>query len=560
MNENGTKRRDWVKNAAIVFLSVLLVLTFFSNTILNYSLPEVAGQYIQSGTITSKIRGSGTIESGDLYNIQINETRTVESVMVRAGDEVTKGDILFLLADKESTELTTAEDQLDAAILEFEMKILSGDISNAVINNVQRNNISSVSQYQSRILAAEATIESWQKKVDEITTKISELEATINKLGYSTTDASEEAKKLYNAQSAYDRKNTELTTAKNYLSSLQSDLAKAQETIKYYENGLTVSGNDPADIQYAYSQRDKLPAMITEAQATVTNLQTELYNLNVEVEKAKAAHESKSGNTGSINSLKIELENWKLELHAKEGSLKEAQEAKTQLLTDIAQELSLDAQSDTIEKLRETVAELRAKAIGAAIEAPVSGIITSVLITAGADTVAGTPIATMQPEGKGYTMSFSVTNKQAQSLSVGAKADLVNAWYYNDVEVTLASIKPDTTDPGQKKLLTFHVTGSVTTGQSLSISVGDKSATYDMIVPNSAVREDNNGKFILVVESKESPLGTRYTATRVDVEELARDDTQAAISGALYGYGNEFVITTSTKLVEAGQQVRLANK
>ena len=32
MNENsGKKRREWVKNAAIIFLSVMLVLTFFSN-------------------------------------------------------------------------------------------------------------------------------------------------------------------------------------------------------------------------------------------------------------------------------------------------------------------------------------------------------------------------------------------------------------------------------------------------------------------------------------------------------------------------------------------------
>ena len=40
-------RRDWVKNAIIIFLAVLLVLTFFSNTIMNYSLPEVAAQYPQ---------------------------------------------------------------------------------------------------------------------------------------------------------------------------------------------------------------------------------------------------------------------------------------------------------------------------------------------------------------------------------------------------------------------------------------------------------------------------------------------------------------------------------
>ena len=139
---------------------------------------------------------------------------------------------------------------------------------------------------------------------------------------------------------------------------------------------------------------------------------------------------------------------------------------------------------------------------------------------------------------------------------MGDRADLINSWRYDDVDVVLAKIQPDKNDPGKKKLLTFNVTGEVTAGQTLNVSVGQKSANYDLIVPNSAIREDNNGKFVLTVESKSSPLGNRYIATRVDVEVLASDDTQSAISGGLYGY--EFIITTSTKPVEAGKQVRLA--
>ena len=88
MDEKKTKRREWVKTAAIIFLSVMLVLTFFSQTIMNYSLPEVAAQYVQSGTITAKIRGMGMIESGDPYNVMVKETRKVSSVAVRVGDKV----------------------------------------------------------------------------------------------------------------------------------------------------------------------------------------------------------------------------------------------------------------------------------------------------------------------------------------------------------------------------------------------------------------------------------------------------------------------------------------
>ena len=192
MSKDGTKRREWIKNAAIIFLSVLLVLTFFSQTIMNYSLPEVATQYIYSGNITDKIRGTGMIESGDPYNIELKESRKVESVLVKSGDEVQKGDILFVLADKESKELEEAEAALAAAILEFETAILSGTISNTVINNVQTGNISDISTYQNRIISKEAEIEKQQKLVDEAQLSSDQLTTQIKLLGHGDPDTSKE--------------------------------------------------------------------------------------------------------------------------------------------------------------------------------------------------------------------------------------------------------------------------------------------------------------------------------------------------------------------------------
>ena len=86
--------------------------------------------------------------------------------------------------------------------------------------------------------------------------------------------------------------------------------------------------------------------------------------------------------------------------------------------------------------------------------------------------------------------------------------------------------------------------------------MGSKGQSYSAVVPNSAVREDSNGKFVYVLQSKNSPLGSRYIATRVTVQELARDDKSAAVSGISSG---DFIITTSNKPVEAGKQVRLAD-
>lgn len=570
MNENGgKKRREWVKNAAIIFLSVMLVLTFFSNTFMNYSLPEVAAQYVQSGTITAKIRGTGTVESGDPYNVKISETRTISSVLVKTGDKVEKGAPLLLLEDKESKELTDAQAALDKAMLDFELALLSGDISNSTFQNVQNGNVASINTYQSRIVAAEAEIDRWQKQVDEATNAINQLKtAQVNVDAGGTPDTGSEQNKVNAAQAALN--SDEVKIAKDKISEWQAAQATCQATIdKYNENiASSVSGNGfvnqvtEDEYQLALKNREQYQSLINERQAFINNNpdKVKAYDEKVKAlaDANKALADKQNSKENSTNSLTVQTQNWQTELDKRNIQLKAAQDTKEQLLKDISTELNLDYQLDSLQKQRDDIAKLQENAVGASIEAPISGTITSVTVKAGDEAQPDTALVTMQPEGKGFTMSFSVTNDQAKRLSVGDKADLVNSWRYSDMDITLASIKPDTTDTGQKKLLTFDITGDeVTPGQSLNVSVGQKSANYDLIVPNSAIREDSNGKFILIVESKSSPLGNRYVATRVDVEVLASDDTQSAVSGALYG--SEFVITTSTQPVEAGKLVRLAN-
>ncbi|HOR21155.1 MAG TPA: hypothetical protein PLY43_00375 [Ruminococcus sp.] len=66
------------------------------------------------------------------------------------------------------------------------------------------------------------------------------------------------------------------------------------------------------------------------------------------------------------------------------------------------------------------------------------------------------------------------------------------------------------------------------------------------------------GKFVLTVTSKNSPLGNRYYAERVDVEVVAADELSSAVSGAIYSGDN--VITTASSKIEPGSQVRMKDK
>ena len=554
MNENGSKRKEWVKNAAIVFLIILLILTFFSHTIQNYSLPEVATQYVESGSITAKIRGMGTVESGDPYNVKIKEVREVSSVEVKVGDKVEAGQVLCILTEADSqqldqakTTLTEKQQALETAQFNFEKQLLTGNFDVAIMQNA--GNTGSVSGYLSQIYSAKNEMEAAQAKVDEWNTVISNIDMQLAYNPFSV-DVTKETKAVNEAQAALNVIENDLTGARNWLTSLDAQIEQEKAAI-------SVSGGDASRLENLQSQR-------LSANQNVINLESKQRSADQTLKNAQAALAAKKGTTDLDNALNQQKAFAQLSLGNAQAYLDLKKADYEELIKNIGDTYTLSELTDAItnaqtavEEAQAQVDKLTAEAMGGEILAPISGTITAINVKSGVETPTDGVVFTMQPEGKGYTLSFSVTNQQATRVSVGDQGELVNAWRYDDIQVTLASIKPDPNNPGQNKLLTFDVTGdSVIAGQSLNVSVGQKSANYDYVVPNSAIREDSNGKFILVITSKSSPIGTRYFASRVDVEVLASDDTKSAVSGAIeYAY----VITTSTKPVEAGKQVRLAN-
>ena len=216
--------------------------------------------------------------------------------------------------------------------------------------------------------------------------------------------------------------------------------------------------------------------------------------------------------------------------------------------------IDMAAKKRQIEQKQADVEKLRKNADEVEVKANVSGTIESVSASAG-KSIGGDeqPLATISVTDRGFTVKIDVTGEQAKKVKVGDTAELVNFWG-GDAVATLDQITNSLTSGN--RTLVFTLTGDVQAGQNITLSIGQKSANYDALVPLSGLREDSNGKFVYVLESKSSPLGSRYIATRVTVQELARDDKSAAVSGISAG---DFIITTSNKPVEAGKQVRLAD-
>lgn len=672
-NTNPVRRREWVKNAAIIFLSIMLLLTFFSNTIMNYSLPEVATEYVQSGTITQKVRGSGKLEATDPYSVVIKESRKIESVNVKNGDVVEKGTVLFYLEDVESEELKNAQMELEDLRLAYLNGLFTGEVTSEVITKVENGNTGTLTTYQAqledidnRITAARNSLEAamanqrnvqhnlnnltGQKNLkDAVVVDTSGEEQAVNSATAAVSNAEAEVRRIENEIAAVNTKldeaiallgtpvqdeagnlsleggllkyqeakaaaEAELVQAQTEKMNAQAALEEAEQKRVEAEqkvNEATLAGN-PDEIATAQREYDEImayiynPAVVRVQEATtnvgvaenkvnvangelekatqvlaaynanrslLTSLQTALDNAKNSLENAnttkRAAEEAynnkkaSGSNVSEMNSLNTQIaqaNNSKTAAETQIANLNEEitrlEKEKTDLVKSMTAEMNLSAKNSQVLKKEEEIEELKKKSVGTTVTAPISGTVTSITHVAGEDTKADEVLAVIQPEGKGFSLAFSVTAEQARKLNVGDIAELQNAWYYEGVKVTLAAIKPDMEDPAQKKQLIFNVEGDVQSGQTLNLSIGQKSMDYELVVPNSAIREDKNGKFILIVESKSSPLGNRYIATRIDVEVLSEDDTHSAISAGLYGY--EYVITTANKPVEAGKQVRLA--
>ncbi len=616
MNEKSSKRREWIKTAAIIFLSIMLVLTFFSQTILNHSLPEVATKYVQSGTITTKIRGSGVVESGDPYTIEVPGVyvgRKVSSIKVSVGDKVEKGDVLLYLMEGDGEELEAAKADLKTAqgILEnaqdaYDTFILSENITSADINSANANMSTdslrkTLTDLQTALNQAKDRAVPIQAEVDQLNQAITACQTQItyeneqnriaeNRLTTAETTLAQAEAAQQTAQQAVSNAEATLSAAQQAVSDAETALAAAkqeqtdlearissgevpEEEVESSRNAAAVKISDAEKVLEAAKQRQAdAEKPLADRRAALNSANTNLNNARNGYAEAKSAKDQRDASTvinnmdSMILQYTISLNNYQNELDAitgEDGEIAQIQEQINNLVGSGGVIKQLQELQSAIDDAREALAEqqkkvddLQAETGGSAITSDISGTVTAINVTSG-KAISGQDVVVLQPEGQGYFMTFSVTNDQAKTLSVGDQASLVNSWYYNDLDIVLKSIKPDQTDPGRKKMLTFSVNGDATVGQNISVSVGQKSQNYDLIVPNSAIKEDNNGKFILIVESKSSPVGNRYIATRVDVQVLASDDTQSAISGAISGW--EYVITTSSKPINPGDQVRMTD-
>ena len=618
MTEQKVKNRGWVKNVAIIFLAVMLVLTFFSNTIMNASLPEAAVQYVQSGAITTQIRGTGTIEAKETYEVKTTTSRKIQSVLVTRGQEVKVGDVLVLLAAGEGEELKTLQTQLEEAQYSYQQKLINMGGGSSEVKRAQEKLQEAIAKRDANVISAEevelaklryeAAVDEHQRLSDLLEEAGGYVEGTGGDTLDGLRDAADAAKLDYESNSiryskelkfidqlAADgvRHGTHYGDAQAYAEAIAGAFSAAGEStvrgyfVDFSENTLAERRNlgiDQVNIDDStYSKLvGDLPSQNLSDIAKGYNAVNEAYNAYVKaVEAYEKAEEQAQPQNAELNKKVKEAQRAVDDLKAKYDELSAKKTAYDSakdevvtcettleglLKTSQLDNLELSRMAKQIQSLKDQIAELQGGekdengvVTGGQIVSDVNGVVKEINVSAGSSTDPNNAVMTIEVPDRGYQVTMSVTNEQAQKVVIGDSAEISTGyWGGSDMQARLVGIRSDTqnTQGGNNKLLVFDVTGSsVESGTQASISIGQRSQNYETIVPNSAVRSDANGSFVLMVVAKSSPLGNRFVATRVDVTVLAKDDVNTAVSGGISAY--DMVLTTATKPVEDGMLVRL---
>lgn len=573
--DSKPKNREWVKNAAIIFLVVLLILTFFSNTIMNIALPEVATQMVNSGTITAKVRGSGTVVANGFYEVKAEQTREIRSVMVRVGQEVNAGDVLFVLGSGDSDELAAAQEELHSLEISYQTTALSSPIYHyeseyAAIEDAKQ----ALAESEARVKMTRAVMIAKTNISPEYVAKVDQ---ELVDAQHAKDELSEERQRLAEAEKAVGDATLARDKAKTAAEQAAAEQAAAQAALE----AVTAKPDATADeltgataaVEAATQAKLTADAELAACESTLKTVTDEKTALDAEVgqkvkdadaryEAAKKAYDAVEATlTGSgdeyanYKAAKSERETNEKNLEALQTSLEILMETNNRSAAISA--VNLGEIANKIAQKKKEIEELSGGTENQVV-ANVSGTVQSVSCTAGSKVPKDEVMCTIEIPDQGYSLSFSVTSEQARRLHTGDTATVSNYYWGREVIATLTAIRSDPKNPQGSKILEFDLSGEVNAGAELTISVGQKSANYDLVVPNSAIRKDNNGSFVLAIEAKNSPLGNRYYAKRVKVEVLASDDVNSAVTGDLNAW-SDYVITTSNTVINNKDQVRMAD-
>ncbi len=581
------KTRRWVIRAIVTFLAVMLLLTFFSNTIMNATIPKVVAEYAQWGNLSFTNSAKGTTVCSNQTDFKAPkslEGRKIKEISASDYENVAEGQAVITLYEVEDTST------YDTTVEEYE------DLKKSIYYDSKTPTTDSTKSFKDTVDTAKETVESANK---------------------SYAESKEKDSTIANAQSSLESKQAELTaveaeieaasaTVEEYettVASLKSQLERVEKKIEEVKNAPTATPtaeptatptSDPSDPSDPTTSSDpttqtdpttteptttepSLPNTLDELEAQKEDLEGQIADAEAVLEDAKSRLSSNSEKKAELNSDISDLQSTitsasqlldeddaKNALDKANKSYSDAQKdlSDAQVNAGINEEKAADAKAKNDKKLKDyedKIKEMEESINTIDIKSPKTGVMTNIRVNQDDVIHEGDVLFSVMPDWEDIecTVEFNFSTDQAQSFYNGMELECDT---HGIDKVVVISIKPDKTSPRDRRVVKCQVQAeTLYPGEEITVIAGQSNKNYDNVVPSSAVITDNSGDFVYALIEKSTPLGTKYTVKKIEVDIEATDGARTAIKAkgdgkldSKYQY-----ITRSEEPLKDGDRVRL---
>ncbi|MCL2568515.1 MAG: InlB B-repeat-containing protein [Oscillospiraceae bacterium] len=650
--------REWVKSAAIIFLLVMGALTFFSNTILNFSLPEVETAQPQSGTISNAIRGQADVQSMGSYSVEVEIARRIIAVYVREGDTVEQGQPLFLLEEAENPNL----EQLYTLRLQRQKMLL--DLAQSDFAS-QNEGIRQIREDLDRAVAAREELGTVNLTLHQARQRVEEANERMGRYAENLADLEHELVLLnaHDIRSAYigDLVRAYQRALADFLEHVGMTYEEWQGrspeppyvpeppplppdptptpnfNVTFHMNTTDSVGNQPSPnpqsvasggvatrpilnptrtgylfVEWVTTSDGNTPFLFQWTPITghttvyalwivdlAAPLSTAPLNLNQQwwsaerwaehvedarhemlleamrvrprlIDRITNAERASTHATHYFNNAVATMERVQ-EIGVADESVRQMERTLNTALINLAndEQQASTAHASQILDLRDL--ERRIRELEDRIErqdggldggdvtitARYDGVVLNLTAVAGQNANPGIPLARIEVAHMGYVAELTTDTRQAQEVRPGQGVEVSSMNWWANLTGVVTSIRPNPDNPANQRIISVEIHGDqIFAGEQVTLRIPISSARFEVIVPRSAVAQDAEGHHVFVLVSRASPLGTRYTARRVDVTIEAEDETHMAIRGDLDRWSN--VIIRSSASLSDRDAVRLA--
>jgi HlyD family secretion protein len=461
------------------------------------SEPQYVSAQVEKGTLVVSVSGSGQVSASDQLDIKPRVSGDVLQVFVKNGDTVKTGQIILLMDTTDAQKaVQNAQMSLEQAQINFE-KITGTTTDSGTLRS-----------------SKEKAVADLQKSYDDGFTAVSnafnslpDVMTGLNSILFSHDFSSSQWNIDYyvDAVYAYDNK------VEQYRQDAQNDYQAARDAYDRNFTDYKAVSRFPDQptienlINETYETTKDIAEAVKSANSLIRFYQDKLTERNIKPQSLSATHLS-SLNTysGSVNTALANL------FSAKNSIITDKEAVVSSDFDVVNQQIQLKQAQDNLADARENLADC-------SVRAPFSGVITNVSVQKGDSVSQGGSVGTLIT--KQLTTEISLNEIDVTKVKIGQKATLTFD-AIPDLSIAGQVTDVDAIGTVSQGVVTYNVKISFDTqddnvkpGMSVSAAIITNVAQDALLVPNSAVKEGNNGSYVdVITANSQTPEQQTVTA------------------------------------------------